>query len=856
MNNEWENVYFLSHVNIKNIIGKELINNDNVAVMELVKNSYDAGAKEVTVEFKNLKNQDRKIHEIIIADDGIGMSKEDILHKWLNLAYSIKRVQNAQNNRLQAGNKGIGRFSCDRLGKKLDIYTKKDNKAYHLRIDWEDFENVEDYNVQINQIPMKLKEVSDDEVYQDTAYKIGKNGTIIQMSYLRTKWVKFKEDSLFNEVLNYQKFVSLKSALEKLINKSQVESDNFKIFLKVQEIDDMEEDSYNKKINGEIENKFFEKLDFDTTYIHSAISEDGKYIITKLKDRDKVIFKTIEKNIEFPDLKGVKIILTYLNPYGKVYFKKQMGIRSVDFGSIYLFINGFRIPPYGDINNDSFGLEVRKSQGVRRNIGNREIIGRIEIEDRIEQYPIISSREGIVQNESFRQLIHQSTKSTKSQIKNNGFFYKTLKRLEKYVVEGLKWDSAPRTMTEATIEEMIKQKNWNVDKEVYLINREEKLNNISKKIFQIMNIDSTDIVDLDINDEVLSHLIEKDTLKTQKNITQFLKDFSKVPNYAVNEKTKQFVKKAIENIGDETLLKKVDFVLNYKLNKIDALFDKEESYKQLDKKIKILESEQENLIKELEHSEEKNKNLKKEIKKINLDLEQKKKHNAFQGSILGTEKKYIMGLQHQIKHSTSRIINNLQLFLEEKGVDNLNNDEKSFLKVISMESSKILSIANFITKANYNLQAKEDEEDIVNFINHYINEIYINESKIIDTDFDEIRVFTNDIEYKCKYIPLEITTIIDNFITNAENAKAKNIFFEFLKNDEELLIKIQDDGKGISSHIIDKIFDFGFTTTEGSGIGLYNVKSTIENMNGSIFIESNGSSFSTFLIRINNELRV
>ncbi len=117
--------FFLSHVNIKNIIGKELINNDNVAVMELVKNSYDAGAKNVTVEFRNLKNPDRKNHELIIADDGIGMTKEDIENKWLNLAYSIKRVQNAQNNRLQAGNKGIGRFSCDRLGKQLDIYTKK-----------------------------------------------------------------------------------------------------------------------------------------------------------------------------------------------------------------------------------------------------------------------------------------------------------------------------------------------------------------------------------------------------------------------------------------------------------------------------------------------------------------------------------------------------------------------------------------------------------------------------------------------------------------------------------------------------------------------------------------------------------
>ncbi len=109
---------------------------------------------------------------------------------------------------------------------------------------------------------MKLREVLDEEIYNNTSYPIGENGTIIQISYLRTRWVKFNEKSLFNEVLNYQKFVSLKSTLEKLINKSQVESDNFNLFLKVPEIDDRKEDDYNKKINGQIENKFFEKLRF------------------------------------------------------------------------------------------------------------------------------------------------------------------------------------------------------------------------------------------------------------------------------------------------------------------------------------------------------------------------------------------------------------------------------------------------------------------------------------------------------------------------------------------------------------------------------------------------------------------
>lgn len=818
MNTEWENVYFLSHVNIKNIIGKELINNDNVAVMELVKNSYDAGAKEVTVEFKNLKSKDRKNHEIIIADDGIGMSKEDILHKWLNLAYSIKRVQNAQNNRLQAGNKGIGRFSCDRLGKKLDIYTKKDDKAYHLRIDWEDFENVQDYNVQINQIPMKLKEVSDDEIYQDTAYKIGKNGTIIQISYLRTRWIKFNENSLFNEVLNYQKFVSLKSALEKLINKSQVESDNFKIILKVQEIDDKGEDSYNKKINGEIENKFFEKLDFDTTYIHSAISDDGKHIITKLKDRDKVVFQIIEKNIEFPDLKGVKIILMHLNPYGKAYFRKQMGVRSVDFGSVYLFINGFRIPPYGEIDNDSFGLEMRKGQGQRRYLGGREIIGRIEIEDRSEQYQVISSREGIVQNEAFRQLIHKSTKSTKSQTKNNGFFYKTLKRLEKYVVEGLKWDSVPRSMTEATIKEMVEEKDWKESKEIYLINRDEKLKNISKNIFKIMSVDFVDIMDLNINDEVLSHLIEKDTLKTQKNITQFLKDFSKIPNYAVNEKTKQFVKKIVKNIGDKTLLKKVDFILDNKVNKIDNLLDKEETYNQFDKKIKILESEQES--------------LKKELKTVKIQKKKTEEQVLFLQSIQPIEKTELIKLQHHIGLYAETIedtILDFKMTLDE--TDNISKEEIiTYLTDISLEAQKILAINKYATKANFLSKSQSINADIVQFISEYIENIYkLNTNKDLT-----INVNTINLAHLCKFEPLIVTIIIDNLLNNSKKANAKNVDIIF-KKENDLIVEYVDDGNGLHDSIINPsdIFEIGITTTSGSGLGLHHIKESLQRMKNS-----------------------
>lgn len=830
---EWKNVYFHSHVNIKNIIGKELINDDNVAVMELVKNSYDAGAKTVHVEFRNLKNENIN-NELFIVDDGNGMSKEDILQKWLNLAYSIKRVQNTQNNRLQAGNKGIGRFSCDRLGKNLDIYTKKDQKIYHLKIDWEDFENHEDYSVEINQIPMKLREISLDEVFQETSYNLVSKGTIIKISNLRDKWIEFNNQSLFNEVLNYQKFISLKSSLEKLINKSQVESYNFKIFLKVADINDTKETSYNKKINGEIENKFFEKLDFDTTYIHSAISDDGKYIITKLKDRDNTIFKTIEKNIEFPDLKSVKIILMYLNPYGKVYFEKQMGVRGVEFGSVYLFINGFRIPPYGDADNDSFGLEGRKGQGQRRYLGGRDIVGRIEIEDRNEQYSIISSREGVVQNESFLQLIHKSTKSTKSQIKNNGFFYKTLKRLEKYVVEGLKWDSVPKYMTEAKIKEQINSKIWNKN-EIYVIDRSEKLTNISKNIFQIMNIDFNDIVDLSINENILKYLLEENPLNTQKNLTQFLKEFAKVPNHATDEKTRLFIKKIFKKTGDKVLLDKVSFILNKKLDEINILIDKNESYSQLDRKIKILESEHEV--------------LKKELASVKFQKEKVEQEVTFLKSVTSKDVKELVAFQHHIGlYATTAknfTLDSIDLLIAEL---DLNKDTLKKLQKVILELDKIKMISKYVTRENFLDAAKKVKANIVEFIFNYIKSIY----EITTNKELKIEVNTNDVVHICKFEPIKISIIIDNLLSNSkkEQINAKHVKITFYKEDNDLLIEYIDDGKGLNSSIINEnsIFEMGFTTTTGSGLGLYHIKELLKEMKSDISVERQNQGIK-FLIR-------
>ena len=117
---------------LKNIIGSELITNDFIAVFELVKNSFDAHATNVFIKFLDLDGENPRL---VIQDNGKGMDQHDLENKWLFVAYSAKKDgtedyrDSISSNRIHAGAKGIGRFSCDKLGRRLKIYTRTSLKT-------------------------------------------------------------------------------------------------------------------------------------------------------------------------------------------------------------------------------------------------------------------------------------------------------------------------------------------------------------------------------------------------------------------------------------------------------------------------------------------------------------------------------------------------------------------------------------------------------------------------------------------------------------------------------------------------------------------------------------------------------
>jgi len=414
---------FVANAGVKDIVGRGLIYDDNIAIIELVKNSKDAGSPSVRIEFNLSMDEDtgEEVSEILISDDGKGMTKTEIISKWLNIAYSEKK----NTKKAYAGNKGVGRFSCDRLGEKLVLYTKSKSGDYlKLPIEWSDFEN-KGQSDEISKIKLRGEKLTKKYFLKEVELDDFNRGTILKIQRLRSDWSSKKLKKLISE-------------LEKF---SPSLDENFEVYLSASEKIDEKNITADLE-NGRINNNILSKLAFKTTYIKSSIDQKGKYIDTDLYYQGEKIYSYRAIN-PFALLKGISTEIHYLDTISKAYFTKNIGVHSVSYGSIFLFYNGFRISPYGNPKNDWLGLDQRKSQGTSRNLGTREIFGRIDVSDGDDTFSVITSREGLANNGAFQQLIAYDELDKVELIngkKEFGYISLLIRQLENFVVSGLNWN--------------------------------------------------------------------------------------------------------------------------------------------------------------------------------------------------------------------------------------------------------------------------------------------------------------------------------------------------------------------------------------------------------------------------------
>jgi hypothetical protein len=260
-----------------------LITSPDIAILELVKNSYDAHASKVEITFKD--------DYLSIADNGKGMSKDDLVNKWLFVAYSAKSdgteddSYRAKFKRHYAGAKGIGRMSCDRLARKLKMTTRSEaeHKTEVLDIDWNVFELDRQKEFDTINIPHETLDTIPN-------FPAGSStGTILEFNDLHLSW-------------NYEDIKRLRKSLEKMINPFSGTDDNFQIEIIAPEMIALDEDSKHPydKVNGIIKNSIADILKLKTTQVESII-QNG-VIRTTLTDRGIIMYEIEEENREFRKL--------------------------------------------------------------------------------------------------------------------------------------------------------------------------------------------------------------------------------------------------------------------------------------------------------------------------------------------------------------------------------------------------------------------------------------------------------------------------------------------------------------------------------------------------------------------------
>ncbi|MEF3310612.1 ATP-binding protein [Paenibacillus sp. GYB004] len=789
-----EKVKFRVSSALKNLIGKELITDQYVAIFELVKNSFDAYANTVKIIFENTKAQHAKI---TIIDDGKGMSYKDLVNKWLFVAYSAKSDgtedidenetteredyrNKLRNKRIFAGAKGVGRFSCDRLGSTLTLTTlKRDSfsKVQKIFVDWEDFEQdskKEFVDIEVQHLELDNKEVD------------FHHGTILEITDLRDEWGR---DSL----------KKLKRSLQKLINPNQ-DNDVGDFSIEIIAHDEENEDEAEKNrivrhaveksrkenrsfslddvsgeleynlINGKVKNTIFEMLGIKSIQIMTSISEDGSKMETTLRDRGLLIYKVVE-NSPF-SISNVKIHLFYLNRLAKSNFTRLMGIEPVNYGSVFMYKNGFRIYPYGEVGEDIFGIDKRKPQGYNRRLGTREIFGRVEIIGKNEYLKESTSRDGgLIKNDSYYDL--------------QDYFIDTIRKLERYVVETIEWGNI--SLIDDGIEESVSPDT--------AIN---KLESVIKKL-----ANSKSIVDIEYDENLLSTLREK----------------QKGSSSAVIKRIQEF---AVKN-EDTGLLRDITRV---------------------DKEIKNIIQSKELAEKDAEESKQNLRHAKEEIKL-------QKSRSLFLTSVSTLDFDNILSLHHQIGIYSNDIDGQLLYWNRQlnKGKAVTKDDLRKLLESVGFLNKKILSIVKFATKANFNLQSEQIDEDIILYFKQYIENVYrVYTDNPLNIQLD----YKDGTEFILRFKPIEISIIIDNLISNSRKANARNITINIAVVKEKLTIEFSDDGVGLDKKIanVNEIFEKGYTTTSGSGLGLYHVKQILEEMNSTISVVTTEGKGLVFLMEV------
>jgi signal transduction histidine kinase len=396
-------------------IGDQLISGPEAALIELVKNAFDADSPAVHISItpESLVKGQSQTGKIVVTDTGHGMSSADILEKWFEPATSDKIDRKlSPGKRQMLGAKGVGRFAAARLGSMLRLrslkkITNKQTESSEVIVDWRMFDRARYLDEVDIQISSKITSTND------------ASGVTLEITELRDHWTEKELTQLIRE-------------LKRLATPVRNESATFEMFLDLSAFQHVthgfdgqalvsgafgnEEGTNATKIQPIAIEKIFHynvsgAFDSEGNFLGSFINQRGE------GKKQKLLISAPKLLVDESSCGSVKLHLNIYDREGEAIqdLFERLGLGTAgriearrildETIGIGIYRNGFRIRPYGDAQTDWLELERMRVQNPSRKLGLNQVWGIVDIKDEAASRLVErSSREGLDHNGAFIRL--------------------------------------------------------------------------------------------------------------------------------------------------------------------------------------------------------------------------------------------------------------------------------------------------------------------------------------------------------------------------------------------------------------------------------------------------------------------
>ena len=358
-------------------LGEELNPSLEHSVMELVKNSLDADAQNCEVRLSEVTSPGGAI---FVSDDGDGMTAEEIVDSFLLLGRSPKVGSGrTRRGRVPAGSKGLGRLAALRAGERAVITTRPrtdPDREYRIVLEWSDFDNVE----AIEDVPI--------DVETRCRGPATTTGTDISILGLTGR-------------LGRREVKRLARALLLLADPFGDDPLDFRTKLATQEFEDLE---------ALVRKKYFDAAEYRLV---AHVGGDGRVAATVEDWRGETLYEAdhcqLRKSEQPYRCPPARFELWVFILDGKTFQTRNASLTEVkkwlaEFGGVMLYVNGIRIPPYGDSGNDWLDLNLRRVRSPEERPSTNTSIGRVRVDDDGGAFTEKTDRSGVIESEAFADL--------------------------------------------------------------------------------------------------------------------------------------------------------------------------------------------------------------------------------------------------------------------------------------------------------------------------------------------------------------------------------------------------------------------------------------------------------------------